>query len=182
MAQWPVFADDYACELDPETEELFQSIIVPRLNSVFGEGHLFDPFLFGAFWDPSEPFPLWDFEEIETIADTCLIDWSETDNKHVLRAQLPGVNKKDIQVIVEDGSVLEISGEWKKKNERIEKDGEWRRGEWWEVGYLRRFKFPDNVDIEKIEANIENGVLNVQIPKGNGRRPIDQVKIIELQG
>ncbi|XP_057824048.1 16.9 kDa class I heat shock protein 3 [Cryptomeria japonica] len=182
MALSQAFADDYNSELDVETEELLQSIIMPRLNSVFGEGHLFDPCLFGTLWDPSQPFPLWDFDDLEAIANTSLIDWTETDNSHILLAQLPGLTKNDIQVIVEDGSILEISGQWKKQNENSRGNGEERRAEWWEEGYVRRFKLPDNIDSDKIEAKIENGVLNVQIPKGKVSAKLpDQVKIIQLK-
>ncbi|MBD3798262.1 MAG: Hsp20/alpha crystallin family protein, partial [Campylobacterales bacterium] len=77
-------------------------------------------------------------------------------------ADLPGVDKKDINVDIKDG-VLTISGERKFKEEVNEKD--FYKMESFYGKFQRSFSLPDDIDNDKIDANTENGVLNVFIPK-----------------
>lgn len=65
-------------------------------QKVFGEGSLFSPLLFGKFFDPADAFPLWDFDPESLLSrpphssSKISVDWSETDDKYILRAELPG--------------------------------------------------------------------------------------------
>ena len=67
-------------------------------RAVFAEGSLFSPFLFGKFFDPADPFPLWEFESDVLLAALrrgnarSTIDWAETDSEYYLRADIPGTN------------------------------------------------------------------------------------------
>ncbi|CAJ1964515.1 unnamed protein product [Sphenostylis stenocarpa] len=70
----------------------------------------------------------------------------------------------NIEVHVDNGKVVEISGEWKPQKES--KASDWRCGHWWEYGYVRRLEVPEEADLEIIEALIRNArFLEVQIPK-----------------
>ncbi|KAM7492662.1 hypothetical protein LguiA_035583 [Lonicera macranthoides] len=141
----------------------------PTVHKVFGDGSLFSPFLFGKYFDPSDAFPLWDFESDILLSNLrssgqTTVNWFQTDTDFVLKAELPGVEKNNVQVYVENGKVIEISGEWRHKKESKIKD--WRSGHWWEHGYGRRLELPENTDGWKMEACVNNDMLlEIRIPK-----------------
>lgn len=77
-----------------------------------------------------------------------------------------GVGKGIICVSVEDGKVLEVSAQLRLKVETGTKD--WRAGNWWEHGCVRRIELPENADWKKTEvlmSNADNKFLEVKIPK-----------------
>lgn len=98
----------------------------------------------------------------EVFSFTPDIDVYETDKELVIEAEVPGMDKKDITVKIED-NVLKISGE--KKLEREHKDRNYRVYERSYGKFERCLALPDYVDTEKIKAKYENGVLTVTIPK-----------------
>uniref|UniRef100_A0A2N9J1Y0 SHSP domain-containing protein n=1 Tax=Fagus sylvatica TaxID=28930 RepID=A0A2N9J1Y0_FAGSY len=151
-------------------EEVFKRFIFqgsPTVHKVFNEGSLFSPLLFGKFFDPSDAFPLWDLSDsflanLQSSGQTT-VDWSQTDQDYVLKAELPGVGN-NVQVCVEKGKVVEISGQWKLQRESKAKD--WRSGQWWEYGYVRRLELPEDADWRRIEAYVNNDInLEIRIPK-----------------
>jgi len=88
----------------------------------------------------------------------------EKDNALLVTAELPGVNKNDVNITLEDG-VLTITGEKKEETEQG-KDGS--RYHMWERKYgsfKRAFTLPKEIDAEKITATFENGILSVVLPK-----------------
>ena len=90
------------------------------------------------------------------------VDIREEDKQFVLRADLPGVDPKDIEVTLEKG-VLTLRG--RRANEsREEKDG-YRRVERIAGEFYRRFSLPDTADSQSVKAKYVNGVLEVVIPK-----------------
>lgn len=158
----------------PLTEEAFEAFI-SRGNQtavkVFGDGSLFGPLLFGRFFDPSDAFPLWDFESEILLSNLRSsgqksVDWFHTESDYVLNAELPGFGKNSIQVCIENGRILEISGQWKQPRES--KPVDWRSVQWWEYGYVRRLELPEGAGWKKIEANLINDIcLEIKIPKDN---------------
>ncbi|MCS7175408.1 Hsp20/alpha crystallin family protein [Pseudothermotoga sp.] len=102
------------------------------------------------------------------------IDVYETDKEIVIEAEVPGMERKDITVKVED-NVLKISGE--KKLEREKKDRNYRVYERSYGKFERCLALPDYVDAEKIKAKYENGVLTITIPK----REEKKVKIVDVE-
>jgi len=92
------------------------------------------------------------------------VDIKETDTSYTVKADFPGLNKDDIDVSV-DNNVLTISAEH--KDEAEEKDGgkviyqERRVGK-----YSRSFNLGKNIDDASIKAAFDNGVLTLDIPKG----------------
>ncbi len=90
------------------------------------------------------------------------VDIKEEDNRFVLRADVPGVDPKDIEITMEDG-VLTVRGE--RTSETKEGTDGFRRVERVSGRFYRRFTMPDTADAEAITARSLNGVLEVAIPK-----------------
>jgi len=95
-------------------------------------------------------------------------DISETKKEFLIKAELPGVEKSDIHVSVNNG-MLTIEGEHKRHKE--EDDETFHRVENFYGKFARTFPLPDNVDESKIEAQCKNGVLKVHLPKSKQAAP-----------
>ena len=98
--------------------------------------------------------------EFETLVPA--VDIYEDGNELVLKADIPGIDKKELDINISD-NFLTISGE-KKKEEKEEK-GNYYRYERIHGSFFRRFELPSDIDTEKIKAHFENGVLEVKLPK-----------------
>ena len=96
------------------------------------------------------------------------IDLKEEEDRYVLKADVPGVESKDIEITMEDG-VLTIQGERNLHN--TEEDKGYRRTERVQGKFYRRFSLPNTVDGDGIEAKSNNGVLEVIIPKQEKAKP-----------
>ncbi|XXG66361.1 hypothetical protein AAC387_Pa05g3859 [Persea americana] len=141
------------------------------IPSLFGSRSVFDPFpmeIWGQPFSSGEP---------SAFANT-KIDWKETPDAHVFKADLPGVNKEQVKVEVEEGRVLQIGGEKKKENE--EKNDKWHRIERSHGKFLRRFRLPENAKVEEVKASMDNGVLTITVPKVEEKQP--KVKPIDISG
>jgi len=108
------------------------------------------------------------------------IDVAETDDEVVIKAALPGIDPKDVDVTM-TGSNLVIRGEFK-ADEKIEREryihSERRFG-----SFLRQMQLPVRVQGDKAEGNFENGLLTLHIPKAEEAKPRQiQVKINGAHG
>ena len=86
----------------------------------------------------------------------------EDDKNYVLDLAVPGIDKKDLKIDINE-DVLTISSETKTESEES-KDG-YKRKEFSYSEFCRSFYIPENVNREKIEANYKDGVLSVSLPK-----------------
>lgn len=153
-----------------------------RGNSGGGE-RVFDPITFGALLDPFEGFSVLDnhaparqlARETHAAAST-QVDWRETPEAHIFKADLPGLKKEEIHLQVVDGKTLEISGE--RKKEQVEKGDTWHRVERSQGTFLRRFRLPENTNVDDVQAQVADGVLTVTLPKM--QKPKPQVRQIEI--
>lgn len=101
--------------------------------------------------------------EVANLAPTIKIDLTEHDENYVVKAEIPGVRKEDIDVRIE-GNLVTISAEVKKDKEE-KKGGRVLRAER-EYGYASRsFTLASAVDDGKADAKYSNGVLELLLPK-----------------
>ena len=96
------------------------------------------------------------------------VDIFEKDDKFVVKAELPGMKEEDIDVSVV-GDTLMIKGE--KKTETEVKEENYYRCERAYGSFYRSVPLPSTVDADKIEANFEDGVLEVTLPKSAEVKP-----------
>ena len=102
------------------------------------------------------------------------VDIIENENEFELTADLPGLDKKDVNLSIQEG-VLKLTADQKTNNDS--KDAYWLR-ERYSKTYDRSFTLPNNVVEEKINASFKNGSLKVILPKEEEVKPI--VKKIKI--
>lgn len=90
------------------------------------------------------------------------VDITETDTAYLVKGEIPGVNKEDVKVNIEDGMLI-MSGE--RKQEKEEKGKKFHRIERSYGSFMRSFRLPDNVDESAVKAEFKDGMLNVTLPK-----------------
>lgn len=90
------------------------------------------------------------------------VDLSETTNEIVVRVEVPGMEKEDIDVSLE-GKVLTVRGE--KKTEHEEKEENFHRVERKYGSFTRSIELPADVDVNKVKATYKGGVLKLNMPK-----------------
>lgn len=95
------------------------------------------------------------------------VDVYEDREEIVLRAELPGMEQKDVEVLVEDGT-LTVRGE--RKLYREDKRENYRRIETVEGNFSRAFTMPATIDRDKIRAEMRQGVLEIHVPKKEGAK------------
>ena len=97
-----------------------------------------------------------------------VVDIHETESSTVIDIDLPGVKKEEITINVED-NILTISGERVTESE-AEKEDYFRRERFYGK-FRREFTLPTSVDHEKITADYLDGVLKIEIPKPEEKKP-----------
>jgi len=116
---------------------------------------LFDSFL-------REPFGDWEWPAWASGRWSPPVDLSEDDKELTVRAELPGIDPKDLDVTV-TGNQLILSGEKRESSETKEKGvyhSETRYG-----SFRRVFPLPEGIDTEHVDAQYANGVLTLKLPK-----------------
>jgi HSP20 family protein len=101
------------------------------------------------------------------------VDIKETENDLILKADVPDVDMKDIDVQVENGT-LTIRGE--RKFEAEKNGGSWHRVERSYGHFERAFALPETVDFDAVKADYKAGVLTITIPKKEVAKP-RQIKV-----
>lgn len=106
------------------------------------------------------------------------VDVYETENELVIKADLPDVSEKDLDVRVEN-NILTIHGE--RKFEQRVKEENYLRMERSYGSFSRSFSLPNSVNTEAIKAEYKDGVLNITLPKRAESKP-KQVKVAVSNG
>lgn len=136
-----------------------------RMNSLFND------FFHGTALKP--------FEEFDNMALTAFspkINVAETDKEVAVTAELPGMDEKDVNVELNEGT-LTISGE--KKEEHEEKGKNWHRVERSYGSFHRVVQLPARVDEKQARAKFKKGLLTVTLPKlekDQGKRKTIEIK------
>ncbi|KAM0040734.1 putative small heat shock protein HSP20 [Helianthus debilis subsp. tardiflorus] len=119
---------------------------------------------------------LWTYGTTPSSTPPFPIDWKETPEAHVFKADLPGLKKEEVKVELQEDKILQISGE--RTREKEEKNDKWHRVERSSGKFLRRFMLPENAKVDEVKAQMENGVLTVTVPKKEVKKP--EVKAIDI--
>ena len=130
-----------------------------RGRDIFGD---FDDLMGGWFRSPA-------VLRREETAKMPAIDVSENEGAYLVKAELPGVAREDLDVTIKDG-VLAINAE-RKKEKKDGKDGRVIREERYYGKFVRSLRLGSDVDESGIEAHYEDGVLNLSLPKAVEVKP-----------
>jgi len=133
---------------------------------------LFDSFLGGA---PSLASLRQGFSGAQVVTPT--LDVKENEKEIVVKADLPGLDEKDINLTIHNG-VLSLRGE--KKSEHTDERENYHVMERSYGSFQRSIRLPDTIDEDKAEARFDKGVLTISLPK----RPetVSTQKKIEIKG
>ena len=102
------------------------------------------------------------------------VDIAETDEGYVITVELPGTKREDVTVECHE-NVLTIKGE--KRSEREEKDEHRHLVERSYGSFSRAFSLPGDATADKVKASFRDGVLSVEIPKSERRKP----KVVDIK-
>jgi len=103
------------------------------------------------------------------------VDVTETDDSIVVRAEVPGLEAKDVDVSI-TGDVLTIKGEKKEEKEEKEKSTYHREVQY--GSFSRSIQLPSAVDVEKVEAECKKGICTITL----GKLESEKVKKITIKG
>ena len=103
-----------------------------------------------------------------------LVDIAEDDKEYLIKVELPEVQKDDVKVTVERGT-LSISGE--RKAEKEEKGRKYHRMERFYGRFERSFSIPEDATSDHVRAEFKDGVLRVHLAKNEKARP----KLIDVK-
>ncbi len=96
------------------------------------------------------------------------VDIYEDEHSVIIKAEIPDVDQKDIEVKIEDNTLI-LRGE-RKQDESIRKEN-YHRIERYYGAFQRSFALPLTIDREKVKANCERGVLTITLPKREESKP-----------
>ena len=121
-----------------------------------------DPFdLFGRFGDLFEREPF--FSPANRAEWLPPVDIKETDEGYLFHMDVPGLKPEDLDVELHDG-VLSIRGS--RSEEKKEEDKGYVRTERRQGSFSRQFRVPTNAQAEVLKAEVRDGVLTIEVPKG----------------
>ncbi len=118
-------------------------------------------------------------EERDMISSTWApsVDIYETENAIIMNAEVPGIDEEDIEIKIEDNT-LTINGERKLEKETSEEN--YHRIERSYGSFYRSFTIPRQIDQDKINAEHDNGVLRITMPKKPESKP-KTVRVLKSQ-
>lgn len=96
------------------------------------------------------------------------VDIYEDENSVVIKAEVPGVDQKEIDIRIEDNT-LTIRGE-RKHSQEVKKEN-YHRVERYYGSFQRSFSLPHTINQEKVKATCEQGVLTITLPKREEKKP-----------
>ncbi len=140
MTSWDLFEDLHSAQ-----DELL------RMNRAHGQ-RLSPAGYFGQWFDPSASTQAW----------APALDISERKDAYLVTVELPGVTARDVEITFEDG-LLTIQGERRFAHDSAEE--KMHRTERYYGAFRRSMTLPSHVEADKIEASVQDGVLQILVPK-----------------
>ena len=102
---------------------------------------------------------------IKANATAPAINVIETEKEYKVELAAPGMTKEDFNIRIDEDNNLVISMEKRMENKEEKKEERYLRREFSYTKFQQTMILPDNVDKDKISAAVENGVLNINLPK-----------------
>ena len=97
------------------------------------------------------------------------VDISNTESSMILHVEIPGVNKEDVKISINEDRILSIRGE--KKQSETQEDHKYIRIERRFGSFNRSFTLPEFINIHDIQAEFNNGILTITLPKAEPEKP-----------
>lgn len=98
-------------------------------------------------------------------AVTPAVDILESETEILLRVDMPGVSKEDIAISIDNGAMT-LSG-----TRELNKTGAPNWSELHDLEFRRTFSIPQSIDLAKVNAALQDGVLNLHLPKSESAKP-----------
>lgn len=124
----------------------------------------------------SSPFELATTPDVARTAMPLACDVEDKGDHLAIAADVPGMTAEDIKITISPDDILSISGE-RKMEKKEEGEGGMYRVERSYGSFMRRFKLPQGVNAEAIEAETKDGVLRLKVPKA----PEKEHKVINVK-
>jgi HSP20 family protein len=105
----------------------------------------------------------------------------ENEKAYTVEIAAPGLTKKDFRIDVHDDNRLIVSVEKKSEIKEEDRGNKYLRREFTSSSFRQSMILPDNVDREQIKAKVNDGVLNIEIPKIQKEEKAQTVRQIEIQ-
>ncbi|WDP91390.1 MAG: Hsp20/alpha crystallin family protein [Desulfobacter sp.] len=99
------------------------------------------------------------------------VDIYENDDEILLHADMPGVQKDAVSVNIDNGT-LSLTGV-----RRLDNKGASNWTEFSDIEYVRRFSVPQSIDVQRVNAELKDGVLKLHLPKSEAAKP----RMIEIK-
>lgn len=109
------------------------------------------------------------------------INIRETENQYEVELAAPGLTKDDFKIRIEDDNQLVVTMDKSSESKEEGEEGRYLRREFYYSHFQQSMILPDNIDKEKIEAKVENGVLTIDIPKKKEEEMAPAAKEIEIK-
>ena len=117
----------------------------------------------------------------QTTTTAPAVNVKEDNKQYVMEVAVPGLKKEQVNMSIDKDGYLTLSIENKNEHKDENKKEHYLRREFSYTSYRQSYALPDNVDADKIEANVADGVLKVVLPKVEKKEEKEGVKHIEVK-
>lgn len=117
----------------------------------------------------------------QTTTTAPAVNVKEDNKQYVMEVAVPGLKKEQVNMSIDKDGYLTLSIENKNEQKDENKKEHYLRREFSYTSYRQSYALPDNVDADKIEANVADGVLKVVLPKVEKKEKKEDVKHIEVK-
>ena len=117
----------------------------------------------------------------QTTTTAPAVNVKEDSKQYVMEVAVPGLKKEQVNMSIDKDGYLTLSIENKNEQKDENKKEHYLRREFSYTSYRQSYALPDNVNADKIEANVADGVLKVVLPKVEKKEEKEDVKHIEVK-